>query len=240
MPILGRPKPLDAQYGRLRVIGREGHFAICECSCGSPSRRVDTAKLRSGKTLSCGCLAREMTAQRSRQNVKHGMSRTTEYRIWVKMNNRCHNPQNDGYAAYGGRGIVVCDRWRDSFENFLADMGRRPSNALTLDRRDNDGPYSPTNCRWATKPEQQRNTRRNVLVTAFGETRVLMDWANDPRCTVGYKGLQKRLRKGMTPEEAITSTPDYHGGNTRLRTEETIYQRQKKQRSASHYGGKHG
>lgn len=91
---------------------------------------------------------------------------------------RCHNPKDHNFYKYGARGIVVCERWRSSFENFLSDMGEKPE-GTTLDRIDNNGPYSPENCRWATAAEQGRNQRTNVMLTAFGKTQCVTDWAKE-------------------------------------------------------------
>jgi hypothetical protein len=200
----GRPAPLAERYGRLRVIGRESHFAICICDCGS-NRRVDTSKLRNGETRSCGCLAREISS--TRDHSTHGMTHTATYRSWQKMRDRCSNPKNDHWKLYGGRGIVVCERWRDSFENFLADMGTRPA-GCTLDRFPNrDGNYEPGNCRWATSQQQGRNTRRCRPITAFGETKLMVEWSEDPRCAVGVDTLRARLRRGFEPEWSISEPP---------------------------------
>lgn len=88
---------------------------------------------------------------------------TPELNAWKALKQRCLNPKNPGFADYGGRGITVCDRWRDSYENFLADMGRRPTPKHSLDRKDNDGPYSPENCHWTTQAEQNFNSRPRKL-----------------------------------------------------------------------------
>jgi hypothetical protein len=122
--------------------------------------------------------------------------------VWYTMIKRCHNPSADVYNRYGGRGIVVCERWRNSLDAFLEDMGPRPTSSHSLDRRENDGPYSPDNCRWATWSEQARNRRNNVLVTAFGVTRCLTEWAE----VTGIKraAIERRLQRGWAPERAVS------------------------------------
>lgn len=130
--------------------------------------------------------------------------------IWMDMRSRCNNPNNQAFHNYGGRGIKVCQGW-DSFENFLRDMGERPE-GLTLDRwPDNNGDYCPSNCRWATYKQQQRGRRNNRLVTAFGETRTLSEWAEERDLKAGT--LRHRLERGLTPEQALEkSLPNGHVG----------------------------
>jgi hypothetical protein len=155
---------LGLTFGRLTVVERAENYRrlaqwLCECECGG-SAVVRGSSLRSGQTRSCGCLAlehtrsiqREPTHGHTRGGLKHPL-----YAAWAAMRQRCQNPAHHGYANYGGRGITVCERWRD-FGAFLADMGERPE-GLTLDRIDNDGNYEPGNCRWATALEQRHNQR---------------------------------------------------------------------------------
>lgn len=124
-----------------------------------------------------------------------------EYRVWVNMKSRCYNPNAPQYERWGGRGITVCERWREDFAAFYADMGQRQP-GQTLDRIDNGGPYSPANCRWADKQTQQRNRRVNKMVQVFGSTMTLaeaVDLAPVPYNTVLY-----RLKRGWSVEDAVT------------------------------------
>lgn len=167
------PVPVGKRFGRLVVVGSAAPLEngrsrwLCRCDCGV-EKEVSASCLSQGRTKSCGCLRRENAAKRSPKanaaRTKHGHAREDKgdrhplYRTWQGMRERCRDPGNVSYKYYGGRGITVCERW-ESFENFLADMGEKPSPDLTLDRIDNDGNYEPGNCRWAT-PEQQTKNRR--------------------------------------------------------------------------------
>lgn len=188
------------RFTRLLVIGRaEGPCAetywMCLCDCGR--RHIGTARnLRSGRLKSCGCLNNEKRLARS---TTHGLSKTAEYNIWNHIKSRCCNPRNARFADYGGRGITICARWRDDFAAFFSDMGCRPT-GTSIDRIDNDGPYSPENCHWASAKEQARNTRKNLKIWHY---RSLTELAEVSGLNVGT--LWGRLNRGWTIERATTT-----------------------------------
>lgn len=158
------------KFGRLTVLRRsearlDGNKAVwhCICECGT-AREVLGTSLRSGQTTSCGCYKSDWSVARF---TKHGMETTPTYTTWQSMLTRCHNPKNKAYSRYGGRGIVVCDKWRYSFINFYKDMGTKPD-GMSLDRIDNDGNYEPGNCRWADAYTQANNKSTSWRIEVEG------------------------------------------------------------------------
>jgi hypothetical protein len=184
--------------------GKNATRVLCRCDCGTEAF-VAVHSLRSGDSKSCGCQWKERLA---RAHTKHGHARghamSVEYHTWHGMKSRCQNPNGSGYVRYGGRGIAVCERWcgEHGFENFLADMGPRPSPRHSLDRINNNGPYSPENCRWATQREQVRNTSANRILTAFDQSKCLTAWAEEARMSPDV--LRGRLKMGWSLEQAIS------------------------------------
>lgn len=190
------------RFGRLTAmavvgIGRTGTQWQCACDCGHKCVALIT-RLVSGRKKSCGCLKTDTHAARL---TTHGMTGSPEYASWMQMLQRCTNPNDKRWPRYGGRGIAVAPQWR-KFEVFYADMGKRPP-GTSLDRINNDGNYEPGNCHWASPVTQSNNTARNRLVTAFGETLTASQWAR--KTGVKVYTLFQRLRRGFSPEEAVSS-----------------------------------
>src|SRR5262249_24396201 len=144
--------------------------------------------------------------------IRHGESRTNLYLHWRVMKQRCYNPKCDSYPTYGGRGIQVCERWRHSYPAFRSwARGNGYRDGLDMDRIDGNDNYRPGNWRWVLPAKQDRNRRSNVLITAFGETKTAIEWAEDERCVVSHNALLLRMKAGTwKPEEAIT-TPNQRG-----------------------------
>jgi hypothetical protein len=171
----------------------------CVCACGT-ERIVSKDSITRGRSLSCGCFNRE---QSLKKNTKHSMCGSAEYAIWSQMKYRCSTPTADGWDDYGGRGVKVCDRWNE-FVNFITDMGSRPSDKHSLERRDNNGDYEPDNCYWATRKQQARNKRNNRLLTVDDKTQTLAAWAEESG--IAYLTIFYRLKRGWSGKDAV-STP---------------------------------
>lgn len=202
-----RAKNLTNQrFGRLVALYPERRKLLgwqCVCDCGQ-TNWVQVQKLTCGATRSCGCLARQA---KSEAHFKHGhtlgKNPTRAYRAWSGMHTRCENKSTKNYNDYGGRGIKVCEDWRD-FSAFLRDMGEPPP-GTSLDRVDNDQGYSKGNCRWATRVEQANNKRSNRLFTAFGRTQGIVQWSQETG--LDYHLLYNRLVSKAWPAEKALRTP---------------------------------
>ena len=174
----------------------------CACDCGGIIE-IPFSYFKYGDTGSCGCLHTEQLVARSR---KHGMAKRGNahpaFNVWQSMIARCHRKSDSAYHNYGGRGIKVCKRWRSGFKNFWDDMGESWKQGLSIERKDNNGPYSPENCKWATIFEQSRNRRNNIRLTFNGQTRVLSEWSE--LLGINYGTLCSRIFKsGWTHERAL-------------------------------------
>ena len=204
----GRHNLVGRRFGRLVVERAAGIVHTkstwsCRCDCGK-GHIVPSDRLLKGVTASCGCLNRELSSARFADNHPtrtHGLSRTPEYRAWKSMMGRCYNSKDAAYPRYGGRGIVVCKRWH-TFENFLADMKKRPT-GLSLDRLNNDGNYEPSNCEWRTEEKQQNNRRDNVMLTLHGKTLTAAQWSRERG--IAASTIRGRLSKGWSDEQTLTT-----------------------------------
>lgn len=200
---------IGRRFGRLVVesVSRERRgkrdmiMARCRCDCGTV-KDVFWQALADGRTRSCGCLNRELTAMRGRESAKHGGSHTRLYRIFQAIHERCYRPQHMHYANYGGRGIGVCDEWRRNFAAFREwSMSHGYDDTLSIDRIDNDRGYSPDNCRWADAITQQNNRRTCHTLTVDGRTHTISEWARISG--IGNTTIRERLKRGWSEARAV-------------------------------------
>lgn len=198
----------NQRFGKLVALYRlpeVGSFWMCRCDCGKEIK-VKLPNLLRGVTQSCGCTPKHTTRRGT-----HHKSRTPVYHVWTSIKMRCLVPQTPGYKDYGGRGITVCDRWKDSFENFYADMGDIPFEGAQIDRIDNDGNYEPNNCRWATRIENANNQRKTIKIQVGNEEIPLSYLVRD--LNIPHETIRYRRRLGWTDEELLAipygiSTPE--------------------------------
>lgn len=173
---------------------------MCVCDCGKITT-VTSANLKRGSKKSCGCL--KHVAPSLRLN-SHGMRGHALYVTWKNLRVRCYAKKSFAYPDYGGRGITICERWRTSFPNFLADMGEKPSPAHSLDRIKNDGNYEPGNCRWATAKEQGSNKRNNIVITISGISKIAAEWSAESGLNADC--IIARFQRGW-PADRLLSPP---------------------------------
>jgi hypothetical protein len=211
------------RFNSLLVIGfikRENSKTmwLCKCDCGT-NVIVSSHSLRQRLTKSCGCLRARKNSERSKT---HGYSKKRIYRVLLSMLNRCNRVGMPYYKYYGERGIKVCEEWMNNYSLFIKwslENGYRDD--LTIERKDVNGDYEPSNCCWIPKEDQCKNTRASIRVTAWGETKIANEWAKDSRCRVTYDSLLKRLKnKEISPEDAISMPPQsFYSGKKRNRRE---------------------
>lgn len=196
-------------FGRLTVVeqtkveGRKGKHWLCDCSCGSKGILKRGDGMVSGKVQSCGCIASEIQSKRmaeyNKTNVTHGMTQTKTYRVWVNMKVRCYDENSQYFHLYGGRGIKVCDRWFNSFEAFLEDMGEKPEN-LSISRIDTNMGYSKENCEWADRFTQSREVRKTTKPATSKFKGVSWSKASEKfEANLKYRGVRYYL--GMSEDE---------------------------------------
>ena len=186
-------------------IGSDGRRSVWLISCDCGQTRVMKLQnylklVREGRPVSCGCRKRELLRA---ANMTHGMARHPAFAVWRSMLARCHRPSHYAWKNYGGRGISVCDRWRESFENFWVDMGPTYQSGLSLDRIDNNGSYSPQNCRWATRREQARNTRSSRIVDSPLGRMLVCELSE--LTGIGLTTLLYRISRGVTGADLISA-----------------------------------
>lgn len=196
---------IGKKYGKLLVVrqvepSKSGHTRyLCKCDCGV-EKIFQAQNIRTGKSESCGCeRAKQLSERNSITKRTHCMSKSAEYKIWSGMLIRCAT-DHPKYHRHHGRGIKVCQRWR-RFENFIADMGPRPSRFHSIDRIDNDGNYEPGNCRWATAKEQSANTINNIYETIDGEKHCLAEIAR--KYKINEQTLYHRYKVGKRGYDLI-------------------------------------
>lgn len=201
---LKRPNLVGQRFGKLLVVSSAGSIKKksgadsaweCMCDCGNTIVRRGSVLRLSGPWTSCGC---------SRKwNRRHGMTGTQVYCTWVRIIGRCYNKKNNSYKDYGGRGIRVCPRWRSSFEKFCEDMGDRPSALHSIERKNNSLGYCPSNCCWALKKQQARNTRTNRFLTFGGHTKCIAEWAEE--IGIEPRNIYARIAAGWSVEKTLTT-----------------------------------
>lgn len=213
------PYPINHTFGFLTVVSASSqrtkrHISKwkCLCICGKMVLRT-LGDIKRRPTSSCGCQHKRLASEANKTHgftcgQTNGRKRPTEYTSWANMIARCTNKKHPRYKDYGGRGIKVCKRWCLSFAAFITDMGMKPTPQHTIERRDNSKGYSPTNCRWATKQEQNYNTRCSHFVTFQDQTLTIAQWSE--KTGISKSLLSFRIRKGWPVELALTSMPNRH------------------------------
>jgi len=189
--------PTGKRFGRWVVIGASNKrgsnnqlYWFCACDCGT-RRDVNSGNIKYGLSVSCGCIRAIHPGA-----TTHGKSNSSEYSSWASMVNRCTNSNGQDFDLYGGRGIGLCERWRN-FENFYSDMGDKPFKGASIERNDNNGNYEPSNCRWASQIEQCNNQRRNRFIEHDGQRLTVSQWSR--KLGIHIQTILFRLKNGRDP-----------------------------------------
>lgn len=194
---------------KVESLDGKNSFYLCECSCEQHTQKILARhSVVSGNSKSCGCLSIEKASERA---STHRMSGSRIHNIWKGMKERCYNPNHEQYKDYGGRGILICDEWKDDFLLFYNwAINNDYQNNLTIDRIDNNGNYEPNNCKWSTRKEQGNNQRTNHLLTYNNKTQTISQWADE----VGLNNhtLQTRISRGWSIEDALFRAVQYNKG----------------------------
>lgn len=185
------------------------YFWLFKCACGA-EKEIRPGEVLNGGIKSCGCLFRLAQKTNGHKNLKHGEclnnhAKSHLYDLWNSIKGRCKYQSNINWKHYGGRGIKVCDEWKDDFVKFRDwALANGYQHGLDIDRINNEMGYSPENCRFVTRTVNTNNTRRNVRVSAFGESKTIAEWSRDGRCLVRESAFYNRIRKGWPSEIALT------------------------------------
>lgn len=200
---------LVKEDSRERVNGKIRRYFMFICPLCGDNFVTQIDNVKTEYTTSCGCLAKKIWSE---VHTKHGLSRTVEYRIWMGIKTRCNDKNDENYCK---RGIGISPEWEHSFENFIRDMGKRPSSKHSVERINNDGNYEAANCCWATQKEQRRNKRTNVFIEYNGERKTLMDWSLAK--SIPYSTLQGRIRNKWSVEEMFSISSGGKNKHKRLK-----------------------
>lgn len=187
--------------GKIHPTSQKRMLSKCICDCGQ-EMIATYYDVKAGKTQSCGCKKWDTI---KKANTIHGLCESKEFHAWNALKGRCYNKNNNRYKNYGARGITVCDRWLESFQNFITDMGEAPSKRHSIERKDNNKNYEPGNCRWATVVEQSNNRTTNVMIAMNGEKKSIAMWCRDLGLNrKDYNRIRTRISSyGWPPEKAF-------------------------------------
>lgn len=185
---------------KVESLDGKNSFYLCECSCEQHTQKILARhSIVSGNSKSCGCLARE---QASARMTTHGKSGTRLHHIWKSMHERCYCENHQQFKDYGGRGIIICDEWKNDFNSFYEwALNNGYQDNLTIDRINNNGNYEPENCKWSTRKEQSNNQRTNRLLTYNNKTQTVSQWAEE--VGLNKHTLQTRISRGWSVEDAL-------------------------------------